>query len=215
MSLSSRVYGILSTSGRDQLGIVASVSSFLETRGANIESGHGVRLGNTFFLHLQFSVDRPQMGRISSEYGLELASLAPSLTTVPKPYVDRDAQALHYELSVWAYDDEGIVSSLTTMLAEQDVDIVELAGCVYPAPKGGTPLFVTQMKLDVPNNIAVRNIRRALYELERHLGWDHDFRPDQRASLEVSPTTMYPPSRWGKWYRLPTPAPLSELAEKN
>jgi glycine cleavage system transcriptional repressor len=187
-------FAVLNTMAPDRIGVIAGVTDFLRRRGANLHSVLASKLGRVFCLNALFRVARGGLARIKNEYKVELAEFSPTLIETTEPTVFRDPEALHYALTVYAFDQQGILANLTQLMAEQGASIVKLASGTYPAPHFGTPLFAVELTLDVPNSIAVRNIRKGLLELERHLGWDIDFRPEPRAPLEVSQHAPYPPS---------------------
>jgi glycine cleavage system transcriptional repressor len=202
MALQPVRHGILSLHGDDRIGTVATGTGFVRDRDGSILQAHATKLADKFLLNLLFSAAADNFNRMETEFADELADFRPSLMPAKLATEDRDSRALKYDLDVYSYEAQGIVNDLAALMVEQGVDIVQLSGATFPAPHGGTPLFVTQMKLDVPNSIAVRNIRRALYEFEQHRGWDHDFRPQLCMDLEVAAHTMYPPSRWQKRHML-------------
>lgn len=189
-------FAVLTFNGEDRIGTVATGTSFLSDRNANIEVSHAARLGGRFCLQLYFSAPKDAMNQIRADYREVLSDFHPVLVEASDPDVDRDVRAMHYELIVYAFDSVGIVSEVAALLAEHGADVVQLAASRYPAPQTGNPLFVCEMKIDIPSGVMLRQIRHGLYRLEQLHGWDLDFRPEPNAAIALSAVTMFPPSRW-------------------
>jgi glycine cleavage system regulatory protein len=74
-------------------------------------------------------------------------------------------------------DQPGIVAQLTNLLRQFGVNIEELIAHQQSAAFAGSPLFVTEMHLTVPKDVAVRKLRADLENLCTELNCDVDLEP--------------------------------------
>src|SRR5262245_20129165 len=118
----------LSALGPDRPGLVAEVTEFLTTRGANIEDSRMAVLGAEFGMLIALSVGPDTIERILADVGkLEKTT---NLTVVShrtrSPVEHRRATVLPYIVRAEALDNEGIVRAVSTALLALGTNIVSL-----------------------------------------------------------------------------------------
>jgi glycine cleavage system regulatory protein len=188
-------YGVMTTAARDREGLVAKYTDSLRNWGANLCVGYGQQLGRMFAFDALFQVDDADMNRIATGIKEDWRDTAAALVEVPEPTCYRNPAAHHYLLRHISEDNVGIVSKLTEVLVTQGASIVDLQSFTYSASDSGVTLFEVCMQVDVPNSIAVRNLREEFSELERYRGWEIHFTPTPREGARISPSAPYPLDR--------------------
>jgi glycine cleavage system regulatory protein len=195
----TRKYGVMTTASRDREGLVAKYTDRLRNWGANLHSGYGQQLGRMFVFDVLFEAENSDMNRIAAGVKDELRDAAPALVEVPEPVSYRNPDAHHYSVTHVSEDTVGIVSKLTEVLVTHGASVVDLESFTYSAPNSGVTLFEVRMEVDVPNSVAVRNIREEFAELERHKGWEIHFNPTTRGVVRLPANAPYPlvgETRW-------------------
>jgi glycine cleavage system regulatory protein len=172
-------WAVITTLANKAQGGSGKVAAFLFEHGANVEFSSSTVLGDACGGHTLFSAAPETMARIEAAYAESLADLSPSLlpTSMPEEENGRDV----YDLAVYAFDQAGIVSRTTRLLESLHVDVVGMAGCTYSAPQAGTPLFVLEMQVRIPGELALLELCREVDELADRCGWDVDLRPSAGA----------------------------------
>jgi glycine cleavage system transcriptional repressor len=206
-------YGVLTTVSRDRDGLVATYTDHLRQWGANLYMGHGQALGRMFVFDTLFQVDETDLPRLAVGVKEDLGQASPTLVEAPPPVAYRNPNAQHYSLTYLEEDIIGIMSTLAAALTTHGASIVSLESETLPAPTTGVPLFRVQMEVDVPNSLAVRNLREEFATLQRYKGWAIEFESETRAGLRVRATAPYPPSAGQRW--APAPPPPGEAPFAN
>ena len=161
--MSSRKYMVLSAVGADRPGLVQKVSALIQEGGGNLEDSRMAILGGEFALILLFSGDdtavtavEKQVERSAEALGLTF-TLRPTQSAVSKEF-------LPYQLRVDGVDRPGIVSGVTAVLAAREINVAALESRVVCAPHSGTPMFSLKAELQLPSQIALGTLRRALQD---------------------------------------------------
>jgi glycine cleavage system transcriptional repressor len=69
---------------------------------------------------------------------------------------------LPYSLKVTGFDRPGIVHQVSELLARLDVNVRLLESRVSFAPLSGTPMFILEAELQVPNSATLKELRKGL-----------------------------------------------------
>jgi glycine cleavage system transcriptional repressor len=86
---------------------------------------------------------------------------------------------LRFKLKTYSLDQPGIVARLTSVLRQHGVNIEELSAWQESAAFAGSPLFLTEMRLTVPPEVPVRQLRTDLETLCSQLNCDVDLEPSE------------------------------------
>ena len=173
-------YVVVSGLGPDRPGIVAAATRYLTERAANVEDSRAVVLGGEFGLMVLASGAAPAVEAVRADIAVLQEATGLSFQTRPtvSPEEHRRARALPYRVEANALDHEGIVHAITDVLYRAGINIVSLETSVRNAPVTGTELFSLVAHVDVPDGVAVENVRAALAALARSQNLDAEMRPE-------------------------------------
>ena len=168
---------LVSASGRDQPGIVDSVSGVIFDAGANLEDSRMAILGGEFALFVlvagsvgQLEAVRAGLAEVASELSLEL-QIKPVAASRPS------SDVICYNLQAVALDHPGIVHRITGILRDRGVNVASLDTSLNQAPITGTPIFSLEMQVQVPVDQAVNELRGELQAAAAEENIDIIFQP--------------------------------------
>lgn len=177
MEPSQRETVLVSASGRDQPGIVDSVSGAVFDAGANLEDSRMAILGGEFALFVlvsgtvaQIEAVRPGLDSVAAEFGL-------ALQVKPVAGARPGDDVICYSLQAVALDHPGIVHKISGILMERGVNVASLATSLNQAPITGTPIFSLEMEVQVPVDQAVNELRAQLQKIAEEENIDIIFQP--------------------------------------
>jgi glycine cleavage system transcriptional repressor len=180
---------VLATLCSNRVGIVSEVTSFLEEHRANLLATYTSRLGNLYGEFFQFEASQSEMKAIRTSYKRRLKEFRPRMYATNAVKVPPDDFA--HVLTIYSFDRPGIVSKAAALLKNTGVDIRHIAGAQYPVQETGSPLFIVEMKLDLPDSLSEDALLARLSEMADENGWDFDFEP---VSPGTKPTKKEPVS---------------------
>lgn len=168
---------VVSAIGADRPGIVAAVTGAFADRGCNLEDTSMTILRGHFAMMLV--VDAPDgydargleeaLAGSATRYELVL-SVRPMTDDVPlSPEGDR------WTVSVYGADRPGIVHRVTTALADQGINIVDLSTRVIGDK--ARPVYAMLLDVTVPDGINGAEVHEALRALGRELGIECTMHP--------------------------------------
>ena len=160
---------IVSVIGTARPGIVEQLSSAVTEAGGNWEGSRLVRLGGQFAGMVQVVLPESQLPALESQLSsLEAAGL--KVTSVHSGDQTADASdGTAVNLEVVGQDRSGIVSTISKVLAEQGVNVIELATDCKNAPMSGERLFHTTAKLGLPASVDLADLRDSIEEIATDL----------------------------------------------
>ncbi|MEO5728717.1 MAG: ACT domain-containing protein [Byssovorax sp.] len=164
MTTPAELFLVLSGLGPDRPGLVAEVTEFLTERGANVEDSRMAVLGGEFGILVLVSgtpgeleaIERDRAG-LAEKTGLELL-----LRRTKSPEDHRRAVSVPCLVTAEALDHEGIVRAVSRALHGAGVNIVSLEATTYEAADTGTPLFRLEARVDLPPEVTVDKLRKAM-----------------------------------------------------
>ena len=163
---------IITAVGPDHPGIVGELTSYIHAGGGNILDSRMVNLRGEFAMLILLE-GGPQLGKglatLGETMGLRL--------TISETHHAQPVRGSSFRLRTYALDQPGIVARLTKVLREFGVNIEELSARQESAPFDGSPLFVTEMRLTVPEGISVVKLRSELHSVGAALNCDIDLDP--------------------------------------
>jgi glycine cleavage system transcriptional repressor len=170
---------ILTATGPDQVGLVEKISAFISRRGCNIEDSKMAVFCGEFAVIVLISGERPNLGRIASEYR-EIEAETGLTIGVKTPSIRKAAESfLPYKLTASCMDHPGIVYHISGLLRTLGVNIESMETKTYSAPVSGTPLFELEAELAVPARANINEVRERLAELQREQNIDIDIELDR------------------------------------
>jgi glycine cleavage system transcriptional repressor len=170
---------IVTAVGPDRAGMVGELTAFVHEAGGNLLDSRMVNLRGEFamMILLECPADaarkfEDEMPRVGERMGLNM-----SVRVLEKR--GEVARGLPFRLKTYSMDQPGIVAKLTGVLRENGVNIEELEARQESAAFAGGALFLTEMRLTVPADVALGKLRRELEAVGNELNCDVDLDPDE------------------------------------
>jgi len=181
----STAYLVLTALGPDRPGLVAELTQFLTSRGANVEESRMAILGAEFGMLVLVSAPdddvltaiEADLAAVQKKSGL---TIHPRRTRSPHDY--RRARVVPCSIVVEALDQPGIVHNVTAAVHALGINIVSLETTAFNAPFTGGILFMLEARVDVPEGRTVAQLRKTLAELADKEGLDVEVRSLASAS---------------------------------
>lgn len=169
-------YMILCAVGKNRLGIVDDVSSYLLKKNTNIEDSRMVVLGGRFSIMCLFSCSEDGLQNIKDDIGsLNKIGLNITLHEADSPDSLKKVDQLPLTFEVISMDHPGIIQNFVHILKEHSVCIQSLDTQMKPMPHCGAPLFDLKVKADVPASKSIAKVKEELNELASDLNLDLTF----------------------------------------
>lgn len=174
-------YRILAAAGTDQPGIVYRVSEFLYGHGCNMEDSRMAMLGGRFSLITLFSGEEGEVAAVERDLGSFASEngLRTLLDEAVDPLQHRAEPGLPVRLELVAMDAPGIMVQLASVLKEHRVNIESLDAHLSPAPASETTVSSVKMKVRVPQDVSLAELKESVQELACRINLDVLFQPVQ------------------------------------
>jgi glycine cleavage system regulatory protein len=175
--------------------MIAETTKFVLQHQGNIITCHATRFGRQVFAaNLIISASPENFSRI--EAGLPAIKLNHPRLLRTRPFLAEAHEAmLLYELTVYAFDKEGIIAEVAEVLVGEGLDIVQLASVSYPAPFDGQPLFMVEMVVEAPNHLLAKRASASIESLAPFHSWDVYWKPMLKTGVKINPLAVFPPSK--------------------
>ncbi len=150
---------VISAMGPDRPGLVNELSTAILAEGASIDDSRMMILGGEFAIILMVSGEEPRIEKLQVAIQTVLDRLL--LQGIVKSTSAREAKTgvVPFEIDILAMDDEGIVHTVTSFFAKQNINIENLVTDTYSAPHTGTPMFSLQMVVNLPTQGSVAALK--------------------------------------------------------
>lgn len=169
---------ILTAVGPDRPGLVAELSRHVYEGGASLADSRMVNLRGHFALLALVEGSADALASLRRSLPSGVAPLGLSLEMYEAaPAGARAPGSVPYRLKVYCNDQLGIVARVTALLRQHTVNVEELATRIESAPFSGTPLFVLEAVVTIPQGTSLRKLRAELEELGDRIGCDVDLDP--------------------------------------
>ena len=186
MTTPTELFLVLSALGPDRPGLVAEVTEYLTERGANVEDSRMAVLGGEFGVLILVSGEPGEIGaierdraRLAEKTGLELL-----LRRTQSPEEHRRAVSVPCLVTAEAIDHEGIAHAVSRALHGAGMNIISLETSVYQAPDTGSPLFRLEARVELPPEVAVSTLRKAMDVVAEAENLDIEVRPLTRGGRD-------------------------------
>ena len=157
---------VITAVGPDRPGLVDELAGYLDEAGANIADSRMINLSGHFALIIL--VDAPEAAWEQIERGLQdkAREMSLTLTITPRPHpAGPPAAGLPLRLRTHAMDRAGIVHRISHMLASYGANIEELHTKLQPGSYAGPALFAMDLRMTLPPQVKIGQLRRDLAEL--------------------------------------------------
>ena len=153
---------VLTLVGKDKPGIVDTLTGLLAERGYNLEDSRMAVLGGEFAGMLL--VAPGQEDRLV-ELLPEIERLTGMTVTMRETSTYSGGGGIPFLIHGYSMDHPGIVHALAHEVASFGANIEEMETTATPAPVSGTPLFDVRMRIALPANVSINELRRRLAEV--------------------------------------------------
>ena len=155
--------------GSDRPGIVQDMSQRVTAHGGNWLESQMTRLAGKFAGVARVSVSEPGVEALVQDL-----NAIPGMTFIldaPEKVVE-DLRASAFSLNIVGPDRPGILAEITSALAEQGVNLVDLTTEVGPAPMTGVLTFFAEVAILVPAETEMETVHAQLNRVSADLGVD-------------------------------------------
>lgn len=166
---------ILSAVGSNRTGVVAEVSEAVFNAGGNIENSFMALLGEHFSLMLQVSFaaeDAPGNLREQCAALRRDKDLAVHLFPVQGEGMsggEKPRAQPQYDIRAQGEDRPGVVYRLSRLLASRGINILQMSTRVEESPSGRMPRHGIRVRVEIPEEVDDRSLRRDLEALAEEL----------------------------------------------
>ncbi len=166
-------YMILFALGKNRIGIVDEVTSYLFNRNANIEDSRMAVMGGHFTITCLFSCSFEELESIKADMeSLRDLGLATSLHEADNPDSLKIEASLPLKLEVISMDHPGIVQNVVHILKKYNVCIQSLDTELRAMPHTGAPMFDLNLDASVPANQSITKVKDELNDLASEMNLD-------------------------------------------
>jgi len=164
--------------GSDRPGLVDELTGALHGRQVNIADSRMVNLHGHFAIILLLELPDSSAKAIREELPAMGERIGLTVTVGPQGDAGTEiGSGVPYRLRTYAMDQPGIVHRLTHHLHGQDINIEELETRLEPGSVTGTPLFTMDLRMTVPTQVQIAELRRDLEKLCNSFNCDFDMEP--------------------------------------
>ena len=169
---------VMTLVGPDQIGIVDRVSQIVFEQKGNVEESRMARLGGEFAMLLLVSVPDSQVKKMETalsdlnKEGLQIFTRQTGTDTA-----NQYKGWIPYRVSVTGADHEGIVNSISRLLAENNINVEAMDTDTSAAPMSGTILFSMTAIVVVPPDLSNHDWRDRLDKIADEMNLDIDVSP--------------------------------------
>ncbi len=154
---------LVSVVGPDRPGLVEKVSRVVTSAGGNWEGSRLIQLGGQFAGIVQVVAPEETVSSLREkleqlkEFGLTVSVIHSG----DQPSKSED-KGFIFILEVFGQDRSGIVASISETLADENVNVIELATDCREAPWSGERIFHTTATVSVPENVDIEKLRESI-----------------------------------------------------
>lgn len=163
--------------GSDKPGLVGEFTGHLHAGGANILDSRMVNLRGQFAIILLIEAADTPLAKLRHELPTLARHLGLNVLIADHAVTAPVVSGLPFKLKTYSLDQPGLVHKITGVLRAYGVNIEELQARQESAAFAGGTLFVMEMRLTVPGDVAVRKLRAELEKQAETLNCDLDLVP--------------------------------------
>jgi len=156
---------VISALGEDRPGIVEALSQAILDNNCNIEDSRMSVMGGVFAVILLVSGQDVSLEALLQALPGIANKEQLTLTTREAGERSEAGSYLPYQVQIVAMDHPGIVNRLSQFFAKRSINIQQLETSSYSAAHTATPMFAVHMKIEIPANQHLTELRNAFYDL--------------------------------------------------
>jgi len=162
---------VVATIGQDRPGLVNELTEVVLEADLNIEDSRMTVLGGEFAVLMTLTGDEQALSVLEGKL-VELAERT-GLAHLFRRTSERTKTAIDvHVVKVEALDHPGIVNAIAGFFSQRGINIRELETETRPAAHTGVPVFSVQMEIEIPDHVAVVELRRGFDEFCAGRGLD-------------------------------------------
>ena len=167
---------IITAVGPDRPGLVADLTRHVYDIGASLADSRMVNLRGHFALLALIEGSPESLASLRSKLESEGTGMGLRLDMyeAAAAATARAPGGVPYRLKVYSNDQLGIAARVTALLRQHSVNVEELETRIESAPFAGTPLFVLEGIVTLPQGTSARKMRAELATLGEKIGCDID-----------------------------------------
>ncbi|MBN2339906.1 MAG: glycine cleavage system protein R [Deltaproteobacteria bacterium] len=151
--------------GPDRPGLVSRLSAVVHNAGGNFEDSRMATLAGDFALLVLFSADDTAITQIQNDVK-KIESELEITTHFRKASQKSDAGGTHeYSFEATGHDRPGIVSRLSAVLSQNDVNVISMDTSLVNMAFIGTPMFKIKGKVQTPKGTDIASLRDTLEDV--------------------------------------------------
>lgn len=159
-----KAYLVLTAVGPDRPGIVNQVSKLLFDHGCNLEDSRMAILGGEFALIVLVSGSSDRIAKVREGFAAFAAKigLVGTAKEAAGPQGRKDKGFVPFQVRAVGLDHEGIVHQIAHALHQMGANIESLETQATSAPFTGAPMFTLLMRVVVPPQMSLSELRSKL-----------------------------------------------------
>jgi glycine cleavage system transcriptional repressor len=168
---------IVNAMGPDRPGIVGQFTGHLHEGGANVLESRMVNLRGQFAIIALFEAEEAAAEKLRQSLPALAKGIGMRLTVTDAEAPVAASPGIPFRLKTYSMDQPGILHGVSDVLRIYGVNIEDLSARQESAAFMGTSLFLVEMKLTVPSNVPIKELRTRLQVVCDGLNCDVDFEP--------------------------------------
>ena len=163
---------IINAFGKDKPGLVSKITKIIQSYSGNIEVSKMIQLESDFSLLMLIKINHNKIESLFHSLN-NLEELIITGRETKKRNYPQNYQ--HYSFSIIVSDNEGIIYIFSNLFKKYNINIIHMDTFVKNAPITGTPIFVLESTLMVPNKTKLENFQKELKNLAESHGIEYKF----------------------------------------
>ncbi|MBT0585148.1 glycine cleavage system protein R [Alteromonas oceanisediminis] len=163
---------VISLFAEDKPGIVDALAKVVKQHQGNWLSSRFAHMAGQFAGFVEVNIAQDQ-----AEPLLEALNALPGLTVhTADPVTAQQPPMTTAYFSIMGNDKSGIVSEITSILQQFNVNILEFDSSCNSAPNWGSEMFTAQCKVAIPDGLDIDDVQQALESIANDLMVDISFK---------------------------------------
>ena len=155
---------VVTAVGPDRPGLVKELAGHIRKLGGNIEDTRMSKLGGEFAVLVLVTGEAVALGELKTSASQLESALGVSCFFRDTSAAPRKSSASLFNFHASGMDHPGIVESVTEVLAARSVNVTSFTSRIENAPLTGTPMFVIDVEVELPEQVDYQELLSSLGE---------------------------------------------------
>jgi glycine cleavage system transcriptional repressor len=165
-----KAHAVVRAIGSDRIGIVEGLTTVVENFSCNIEESKMAVLGGEFAVMMLVSGDEQAIGSLLSCKFTGSAFTGLQIDVIRTDEAPSGRTGVPYLIETVSLDSPGIVHTVTSLLAREQINVEELETDSSSAPFTGSPMFTMRIRVNLKGPKQASGLKESLQQL----GYDRD-----------------------------------------